>query len=207
MWSCGVIMYYLLAGSVPFKGSTTEETLKTISALEPKFDDKIWSKYEAEAKKLVCSLLDKNTATRINAQDALNHPWLKKLAIPAEEEKTQNQTLINSLRNLKNFKVKYGFQKIVLTYIISQFCDTKEEQKLSKIFHLIDRDEDGQVTESDLYEAYFKLYKDEFKAKRDSTEVIKRADLNGNGVIDYSGNSCYNYRILNCKCKSFDVRK
>jgi hypothetical protein len=38
-----------------------------------------------------------------------------------------------------------------------------------------------------LYEAFNEVYKNSFKAKKDAATAIKMADINGNGVIDYTG--------------------
>lgn len=45
------------------------------------------------------ALLDRNPNTRIKAQEALNHVWIREILSEKEDAKTQNQNLINSLRN------------------------------------------------------------------------------------------------------------
>lgn len=187
MWSCGVIMYLLLVGSLPFKGSTNAETLEAIKSAKVDYGSKQWEQFDPEAKKLVMALLDRDMGTRIKAQDALNHPWIKKLVCTGEDSKTQKEKMVNSLRNLKNFKAQCTLQKAALIYIASQATDPKEEEKIANLFNAIDKDRDGLVTENDLYEAFYAIYKNSSRARKDAAAAIKVADLNGNGVIDYTG--------------------
>eukprot|EP00826_Nyctotherus_ovalis_P034678 TRINITY_DN2909_c0_g3_i1.p2 TRINITY_DN2909_c0_g3~~TRINITY_DN2909_c0_g3_i1.p2 ORF type:complete len:191 (-),score=61.32 TRINITY_DN2909_c0_g3_i1:362-934(-) len=185
MWSCGVIMYHLITGKLPFKEATSEETLGAIKSKEVKYEDAIWKRFDPDAKNLVMGLLDRDVKRRIKAAEALRHPWIDKFV--ADEK--QSEQIINSLRNLKNLQVLSTFQKAVLIYIASQFSDPKEEQKYSQIFKLIDKDKDGKVTQADLYESYLDIYKNKFKANTDSALAIEKSDFSKNGSIEYTGNS------------------
>eukprot|EP00826_Nyctotherus_ovalis_P015462 TRINITY_DN1439_c0_g1_i13.p3 TRINITY_DN1439_c0_g1~~TRINITY_DN1439_c0_g1_i13.p3 ORF type:complete len:223 (+),score=66.94 TRINITY_DN1439_c0_g1_i13:1252-1920(+) len=203
MWSCGVIMYLLLIGSLPFKGNTNAETLEAIKSAKVDYGNKQWEQFDPEAKRLVMALLDRDMGTRIKAQDALNHPWVKKLVCVNEDSKTQKENMVNSLRNLKNFKAQCTLQKAALIYIASQVTDPKEEEKIANLFNAIDKDRDGLVTENDLYEAFYAIYKNSSRARREATAAIKVTDLNGNGVIDYTGKACWSsFRISNSEHES-----
>jgi calcium-dependent protein kinase len=60
----------------------------------------------AEAKDLVQKLLTYNPEKRINALNAVNHPWIKKMSTA---EKISQSVARNTLKNLKNFRVSSFF--------------------------------------------------------------------------------------------------
>ncbi|KAG2232187.1 hypothetical protein INT48_004115 [Thamnidium elegans] len=72
MWSCGVILYAMLTGQLPFHCDTMPELFKKISLahyMEP-------NTLSEEALHLIKSLLCRNPKRRITAEGVLKHPWL-----------------------------------------------------------------------------------------------------------------------------------
>jgi serine/threonine protein kinase len=75
MWSVGVIMFNLLCARNPWTAAEFEKTLE-----DSPFDidkKKPWPKISASAKDLLRKLWNPDSNTRIEAKDALRHPWLK----------------------------------------------------------------------------------------------------------------------------------
>eukprot|EP00826_Nyctotherus_ovalis_P066462 TRINITY_DN9822_c0_g1_i2.p4 TRINITY_DN9822_c0_g1~~TRINITY_DN9822_c0_g1_i2.p4 ORF type:complete len:147 (-),score=26.49 TRINITY_DN9822_c0_g1_i2:301-741(-) len=141
-------------------------------------------------------MLTINPALRITANDALSHPWLKKYnSTPSSGESSMN--LIPSLRNLRNFGAEMLFQKAVLSYIAAQEINPEEEKKLKQLFDTLDSEKLGHVTPKALFDCYTKVYNDKAKARKASEQIIKRADFNNNGLIDYNGNVKAEVRIFN----------
>lgn len=132
-------------------------------------------------------MLTKDPKARITASDAMKHSWLGKYENSFSTKEEQNENLIQSLRNLKNFGAESFLQKAVLSYIATQEIDTREEKRLKQLFDSLDLNKSGQVTLNDLLEGYTKIYKDKTKAQKASEQIMKRADFNNNGCIDYSG--------------------
>jgi calcium-dependent protein kinase len=89
MWSCGVIMYHLITGKLPFREPTAKKTLEAIKTADVKYDNSTWKKYDLEAKNLVMGLLDRNPVKRIKASEALNHPWLEKACLSDEKNRVK----------------------------------------------------------------------------------------------------------------------
>ncbi|XP_056169140.1 CBL-interacting serine/threonine-protein kinase 3-like isoform X1 [Syzygium oleosum] len=74
MWSCGVILFVLLAGYLPFDDSNLMNLYKKISAAE--FTCPPWLSFEAM--KLITRILDPNPMTRITISEILEDAWFKK---------------------------------------------------------------------------------------------------------------------------------
>lgn len=77
MWSIGVIMYILLSGLPPFNGNTDVEIMEKVKIGKYNFESPGWKKKSEESKDLIRKFLQKDTAKRITAAEALEHPWIK----------------------------------------------------------------------------------------------------------------------------------
>ncbi|XP_015168293.1 CBL-interacting serine/threonine-protein kinase 3-like isoform X2 [Solanum tuberosum] len=74
LWSCGVILFVLLAGYLPFDDSNLMNLYKKISVAE--FTCPPWMSFGAM--KLITRILDPNPMTRITIPEILEDEWFKK---------------------------------------------------------------------------------------------------------------------------------
>ncbi|KAG0609814.1 hypothetical protein M758_7G016100 [Ceratodon purpureus] len=78
IWSCGVILFVLMAGYLPFNDVDLKSLYKKIQ--HASFSCPTW--FSPSAKSLIMKILDPNTQTRITLAGIRSHPWFKKNYIP-----------------------------------------------------------------------------------------------------------------------------
>ncbi|CAF1246797.1 unnamed protein product [Didymodactylos carnosus] len=76
IWACGVILYILLVGYPPFWDEDQHRLYQQIKAGAYDYPSPEWDTVTTEAKRLIDSMLNINPSRRINATDALKHPWI-----------------------------------------------------------------------------------------------------------------------------------
>ncbi|PON66181.1 Calcium/calmodulin-dependent/calcium-dependent protein kinase [Trema orientale] len=74
IWSCGVVLYVLLAGYLPFHDSNLMELYRKIGKAEFKFPS--W--FPPEVRRLLSRILDPNPNTRISIDKIKESSWLRK---------------------------------------------------------------------------------------------------------------------------------
>ncbi|WOL07889.1 CBL-interacting protein kinase 23-like isoform X1 [Canna indica] len=74
IWSCGVILFVLMAGYLPFEDSNLMSLYKKIFKAD--FSCPPW--FSTSAKKLIQRILDPNPQTRITIQQIIENEWFKK---------------------------------------------------------------------------------------------------------------------------------
>nr|XP_049583298.1 peripheral plasma membrane protein CASK isoform X12 [Syngnathus scovelli] len=111
VWGCGVILFILLSGCLPFYG-TKERLFEAICKgkyksynISTQMNPRQWSQISESAKDLVRRMLMLDPAERITVYEALNHPWLKerdryayKIHLPETVEQLRK---FNARRKLK----------------------------------------------------------------------------------------------------------
>ncbi|XP_021663000.1 CBL-interacting serine/threonine-protein kinase 24 isoform X2 [Hevea brasiliensis] len=88
VWSCGVILYVLMAGYLPFDEADLPTLYKKINAAE--YTCPFW--FSPGAKALIDKILDPNPKTRIRIEGIKKNPWFEKKYVPVKysEEREVN---------------------------------------------------------------------------------------------------------------------
>jgi calcium-dependent protein kinase len=77
LFSTGVTAYFLLTGMLPFDGPSDEDTFDLITMGEFRFPSSAIHLSD-DARNFISNLLKTDPKKRMTAEEALNHPWLKK---------------------------------------------------------------------------------------------------------------------------------
>ncbi|OAY38318.1 CBL-interacting protein kinase 18 [Manihot esculenta] len=97
IWSCGVILYVLLAGYLPFHDANLISLYKKISKAEYKCPG--W--FSSEVRKLVSKMLDPNPRNRISIAKIMETSWFKKgfnsKSVKAKTDGKNSEILVTDL--------------------------------------------------------------------------------------------------------------
>ncbi|KAI6679366.1 hypothetical protein NL676_033247 [Syzygium grande] len=89
IWSCGVILFVIMAGYLPFDETDLPSLFKKINAAE--FSCPFW--FSAGAKSLIQKTLDPNPKTRIDIDNIKKHPWFHKNYVPIKHRELEDVDL------------------------------------------------------------------------------------------------------------------
>ena len=72
-------------------------------------------------------------------------------------------------------------------FIVTQLMSKKEEAELVKEFRVLDTNGDGRLSYNELIAGYLKMGKTAKEAEDEVGALMKEADSDASGAIDYSG--------------------
>jgi len=110
---------------MPFQARNLKSLFKTIMKGEVNFDEQYWCNVSSEAKDFVLLLLQVEPDNRLNASDALNHPWFSKV----EGTNLASHNLGESKRLLGGFNARMKLKSAMYAVIAVQnmgFTDISE---------------------------------------------------------------------------------
>ena len=100
LWSCGVVLFTILAGYPPFYNENTPALFRQIRKGAFSFDDPVWDEVSDDAKDLIRKLLTVSPEDRITTEGCLKHKWCRSVA-------NKTKLLSSTQKNLKNhFRTK-----------------------------------------------------------------------------------------------------
>ncbi|XP_022761149.1 phosphoenolpyruvate carboxylase kinase 1-like [Durio zibethinus] len=76
VWSCGVVLYIMLAGFPPFYGETVVEIFEAVLRGNLRFPVRVFQSVSPAVKNLLRKMLCKDVSRRFSAEQVLRHPWM-----------------------------------------------------------------------------------------------------------------------------------
>lgn len=76
IFSCGVIVYSLLSGQMPFIGNSINDIIKSNIKSSIKFHGKVWEEVSDKAKTFIRKIMNSDPLLRPSAEEALMDSWL-----------------------------------------------------------------------------------------------------------------------------------
>ena len=182
LWSCGVIMFVLLTKKPPFGGRNDAIIMQNIQI--GKYKEQLLDEYSPYAKELVALLLEKNIKKRINAEQALNHPWFDVFKCKDILTDIQDKdTIKRFIENLKNYKRGSIIQETALAFLVHNYPDLDEVVNACKLFGQIDKNGKGKITLNDFIEGLNKILKKNME--EDAKKIFENLDEYSSGYLEY----------------------
>ncbi|KAL5547486.1 hypothetical protein UlMin_002717 [Ulmus minor] len=131
LWSCGVILYVLLAGFLPFQDDNLVAMYRKIY----RGDFKCPPWFSPEARRLITKLLDPNPSTRITISKVMDSSWFKKSipkSVRTKEMEEQEQEMDEYCLKSKQSETLNAFHIISLSEgfdLSPLFEEKKREEK------------------------------------------------------------------------------
>lgn len=176
VWSCGVVMYFLLAGYPPFVGESDSDTIRLVQSARLTFFDEDWADVSKDAIALVTEML-RPEIKRPTADSAINDKWVKELA-----PKSTQRSLKHTQANMQSFHKNHKLKKVAL-HAMAVNLTYEEIEHLREDFELIDKNGDGRITFHELTQALEKHGQGNVDEWRKMFEAI---DVDGNLRIRYT---------------------
>ena len=176
VWSLGVVLFFLLSGKQPFKGTNVTELLANILKGAYSFSDKKWKNISEEAKALITSILVIDPHERISISNALKHPWFhKKSTIPPVN--------LEIFQSIKSFK-SHGKLWHELIKVFIRNLSEEEIKKLDGAFKAIDVDCSGFITAQNIEDA---MLRNGYPVVAEEIhELINMIEYLGKGKLNYT---------------------
>lgn len=182
VWSCGVVMYILLSGKVPFPGRTNAEICETIRQGRYSFPDNPWKRTTAEAKDFIKEMLAYAEPKRLKAEQALVNKWIE-----GRDDANRGSIVLEGehLASLKDFAGQNKLKKAALHIVAQGMCE-EDIIGLKELFVSLDKNQDGLVSLEELKDGAKKLGDNNSTVVGSLEELIRGLDCNDSSTIDYT---------------------
>lgn len=184
-WSCGAMMFVMLAGAVPFSGKNNKIIFNKINKCKYSFSQPIWNSISDGAKSLITRFQVVDPDKRLTCRDALQDKYFQEIDI---EYTNLGKSYINEqiVDRLRYFRTTSRFQKEVIKIMVNLNDHLPEIQHLRHVFFYLDYLNNGVITQQELNSFFKESCKEENISDHELAEIVESLHLRQKGVISYT---------------------
>ena len=182
IWSLGVIVYMLLAGTAPFDGPDDDAILARIASHKPpNFETGAWRRISSEARDFVSRLLIVDPDQRLTAEKALVHPWVATQGRAAVAQ-TPHDISDEIYQNLHKFAGYSTLKRIAIEAVAFSLAH-EDIKNLTDVFEGLDSNSDGFISFAGLKRG---LMKHHTISEEECLRIFQALDADRTGRIHVS---------------------
>jgi len=175
IWSCGVIMYKLFSGVLPFTGADREDKFKSICTGKFGFGAGFVDASQG-AMDFVTQMLTLDTQKRVTALHALKHTWFSTV-LPSMGKRTSLDVMKSAVTaglftSLWKFKKQNRFIKAA-SCLVASLLSRDQVQFGNDAFQVLDTDGDGIVTANDIKAKISNMLNQKQQVSRQESSSLK----------------------------------
>jgi len=145
VWSCGVIMYFLVCGELPFQGKNDEEIKASVLKQPPPYQGAVWADVSKDTWTFLDLMLQKNPRARYTADQAFHHDWIKPLQLKSTRKEKPAELSMEMLQQLRTFRKGNKLKRSALI-VLASMLKTMDVYYVHKVFVSLDLNGDGQIS-------------------------------------------------------------
>ena len=153
IWSIGAIAYFLLTGTEPFKGETSNKIFAKILYSEPDYSPEKFRNVSQNGIDFIKKCFVKDPDNRLSEQEGLKHPWFIPLFKKIYAPKFVDDNLLYNISKVKKFS---RLKKLIMRYMVYNMGHT-ELRVYKKAFLAFDKYNSGVITPEEL-KKLFNIY-------------------------------------------------
>ena len=177
IWSCGVLLYYLLSKELPFRD------IEEVRQKKPDFPTVFGEKTGVNARILISKMLTADPSNRPAASECMSDPCFHS---PTYSSTVATDFICPSLDSLRSAVPVGDLTEAIIWYVSSYVMSPGQIKSVIADFKAVDTDENGEISLSELTEAYAKIISDRSEAEKVAEQVMRTIDKDQKGSIEYS---------------------
>lgn len=139
-----------------------------------------------DAVDLLKMMFNRDTKLRPSATQCLRHEWFKNQLNKAVDLECKNSALnVEILSNLRQFNAAKKMQQAAMNFIQTNLVDSREKEKLRRIFVAMDTDFDGKLTKEEIVIGLSKMGLGG-DSEAEAISIFEQADLDQDGFLSFN---------------------
>jgi len=177
LWSIGVMLFVMLAGTMPFFGASPSETKQAIGRGGFRMKPEVWSNVSADAVDLVRNLLVVSPRKRFTALQALHHPFITR----NNKGPQLSHSHVQVVDAFRKFGKSSEFHRAAML-MCAHTLTNDERRNLRDVFLDLDTDDSGTINVEELRSL---TVGEQHMSEAEFREIFHAMDFNNDGEIHY----------------------